>query len=642
MDKMLSALAHIKVADLSREDWLKVGMALKQEGCSVSVWDDWSKNDHRYHDGECQRLWNGFNGSSKPVTGGTIIQMAKDSGWSPELDVRPLDWDDYIEYDGVITPDEWHPGEELSRYLRTLFEPDDYVGICTESWEREGKYLPTKGNYRMTCKEILAGIEKYGDDLGAVIGDYNPKAGAWIRFNPLDGKGIKDENVTRYKYALVECDEGELSEQEYIYRSLRLPIACLVSSGNKSVHAIVKVDAEDLEEYKKRVVYLYDYLKKKDVKVDKQNSNPSRLSRMPGVKRGANKQFLIATNIGCRNWEEWLDFAEGVGDDLPPIISLDEYLSDPPAVPEPIIEGVLRQGHKMLIAGPSKAGKSFLLMELAAAFAEGGKWLGFRCKQGKVLYLNMEIDPASFGARFMTIYDALSIEHKHLKNIYVWNLRGRAVPLDELAPKIIRRAKDKGYIAVIIDPIYKVLTGDENSAADMGRFCNQFDRICSETGVSVIYCHHHSKGANGNMLAMNRASGSGVFARDPDAQLDMIELELPEFMQDETRTTAWRIEPILREFKSFGHRDVWFDYPLHILDERGDLENLAPGGMKNRKTVKQINFEFDEFESVYESTDRLTVRKAAEMLGINEKTVRRRVNKYPGYKIVDSVILKEV
>ena len=47
-----------------------------------------------------------------------------------------------------------------------------------------------------------------------------------------------------------------------------------------------------------------------------------------------------------------------------------------------LIEGVLRQGHKMLIAGPSKAGKSFLLIELCIAIAEGRKWLSWQCAQG--------------------------------------------------------------------------------------------------------------------------------------------------------------------------------------------------------------------------------------------------------------------
>src|SRR5699024_2750027 len=89
----------------------------------------------------------------------------------------------------------------------------------------------------------------------------------------------------------------------------------------------------------------------------------------------------------------------------------------------------------------------------------------------------------------------------------------------------------KDYIAIVIDPIYKVITGDENSADQMANFCNQFDKVCNELGCAVIYCHHHSKGSQGSKKSMDRASGSGVFARDPDALLDLIELEQPESLQ---------------------------------------------------------------------------------------------------------------
>ena len=50
----------------------------------------------------------------------------------------------------------------------------------------------------------------------------------------------------------------------------------------------------------------------------------------------------------------------------------------------------------MIIASTSKAGKTFILMELAMAIAEGMNWIGHRCKQGKVLYINMELDKDSF------------------------------------------------------------------------------------------------------------------------------------------------------------------------------------------------------------------------------------------------------
>jgi len=248
-----------------------------------------------------------------------------------------------------------------------------------------------------------------------------------------------------------------------------------------------------------------------------------------------------------------MDFVEGEEDELPQLVTLEEMSEDPPALPEELIQGVLRQGHKMLISGSSKAGKSFLLMELCIAIAEGTRWLTFPCRKGRVLYVNLEIDPASCIHRFQEIYRAAGIKPMHQQDILIWNLRGHAVPLDQLVPRLVRRVKSKNLDAIVIDPIYKVITGDENSASEMAAFCNQFDRICSQTGCSVIYCHHHSKGVQGQKRAMDRASGSGVFARDPDAQLDMIELELSEELktkigESDIPITAWRMESSLREF----------------------------------------------------------------------------------------------
>ncbi|MDY4001185.1 MAG: AAA family ATPase, partial [Streptococcus orisratti] len=183
-------------------------------------------------------------------------------------------------------------------------------------------------------------------------------------------------------------------------------------------------------------------------------------------------------------------------------------------------------GHKMLIAGPSKAGKSFALIELSIAIAEGSKWLGWQCEQGRVLYVNLELDRPSALHRFKDVYAAMGLQANNVQNIDVWNLRGKTAPMDKLAPKLIRRSLKKNYQAVIIDPIYKVLTGDENSADQMAHFTNQFDKVATELGCSVIYCHHHSKGAQAGKKSMDRASGSGVFARDPDALIDLVELEL--------------------------------------------------------------------------------------------------------------------
>lgn len=647
-------IEYLNPAELNYQEWVNVGMALKHEGYSVDVWDSWSRNDHRYHAGECEKKWNTFHGSPAPVTAGTIVQLAIEHGWTPSLVCHELEWDDEISTEGVVIdsswiesrsfkePYCWNPVAEITRYLETLFEAGENVGYVTASWEKTDekgtRWLPQRGSWDRTAGQLIEQLNRCNGDIGAVLGDYNPEAGAWIRFNPMDGKGCKNENVTEFRYALVESDAMDLEQQNAIIRELELPVACLVFSGKKSLHAIVKVEAADYNEYRKRVDYLYTICQKNGLEIDTQNKNPSRLSRLPGVERNGKKQYIIDTNIGKENWQEWHEWIEGINDELPDPESLEGVWDMLPELSPPLIENVLRQGHKMLIAGPSKAGKSFSLIELCIAIAEGKKWFRWRCAQGKVLYVNLELDRASCLHRFKDVYHALGWNADNLSNIDIWNLRGKAVPMDKLAPRLIRRAMKKNYIAIVIDPIYKVITGDENSADQMANFCNQFDKVCTELGAAVIYCHHHSKGSQGNKRSMDRASGSGVFARDPDAMLDLIELDVTEALlkQEENRATcdmrknyldfhhtgdekpsqddecsevqmgafcdrvlspmqkkelqdlideklnavrvrtAWRIEGTLREFPKFEPVNLWFDYPIHRADDSGVLQDIQP------------------------------------------------------------------
>jgi hypothetical protein len=565
---LLPLLDAIDPSILGYQEWINVGMALKHEGYTASDWDNWSLRDPaRYRKFECFKKWDTFNEEAGSiVTGGTIVQLAKDHGWvnpysSDSEGAHELDWNDTIDRDYRIIdkswiegkeihePTVWNPVQEIIKYLEALFESSENVGYVTESYPKVNdetgeieKWLPTKGAYDRTAGQLIEQLSKCNGDIGAVLGDYHKEAGAWIRFNPLDGKGAKNENVTDYRYALVESDSMSVEKQNAIYKELELPIVALVYSGNKSLHAIVKVDAGNYDEYRKRVDYLYKICQKNGISVDTQNRNPSRLSRMPGFERNGQKQFLVDTNIGKSNWEEWYQYIEDLNDDLPDPEGLGDSWDNLPELAPELIEGVLRQGHKMLIAGPSKAGKSFSLIEMSIAIAEGKKWLKWNCTQGKVLYVNLELDRASCLHRFRDVYEAMGLQPNNLQNIDIWNLRGKTVPMDKLAPKLIRRSLKKNYIAVIIDPIYKVLTGDENSADQMAHFTNQFDKVATELGCSVIYCHHHSKGAQGGKKSMDRASGSGVFARDPDALIDLVELDVTEeLLVQRINHTACRI-----------------------------------------------------------------------------------------------------
>ena len=643
-NNILSALKAIDVSKLTRAEWIAVGMALKEEGYPCSVWDEWSRNDTRYKRGECERKWTGFNGSGTPVKGGTIVQMAKERGWTPFSGNACMEWNDVIEYDGedgTAVPDNWNPAAELIAYLEILFDPEDKIGyVANDVWQdADGKWMPGRGAYDRTAGELIAAIRKHPDDVGAAIGDWKEEAGAWIRFNPVDGVGVKNENVTKFRFALVESDTLPIPEQDALFRKLQLPIAALVHSGGKSLHAIVRVDADSYEEYRKRVDFLYDFLGKQGVNIDRQNRNPSRLSRMPGITRNGNRQRLMATNIGRKSWVDWLDYVEGVTDELPDMETLSAYKDAAPALPEELIGGIRRRGHKMLISGSSKAGKSFLLMELCVAIAEGREWISFKCKKGRVLYVNLEIDPASATNRFMKIYEALGITKNGLDDIVIWNLRCFALPLDQLVPKLVRRVRDMKLDAIVIDPIYKVITGDENNASEMGAFCNQFAKICAQTGCASIYCHHHSKGSQGMKKAMDRASGSGVFARDPDAQLDIIQLELSDDLENNVRdgnATAWRLESSLREFPNIKPVNFWFEYPIHRVDTTGELERAYVEGSAMANLSKSRKYTTPEerkaaVESAYRACSSeipVPLKAMADYMGVSSRCARDRIKEF--------------
>lgn len=708
----IEVIQHINPIMLTYEEWLSVGMALKHEGATAFDWEGWSKGDTaRFVADECFRKWETFRGSSNPKTIATLVSLAKDQGWSPPRDQNPgraFEWDEtinhpdegggdqredseykvidhhWVEVEELTEPgDEWSPVQDLVKYLATLFDAEEHVGYVTDSWfnQEAERYLPKRGNYDRKAGELIHLLNECKGDIGSVMGDTKEEVGAWIRFNPLDGAGVKDANIASFRFALVECDEISTSQQHTLLKELELPIAAMVHSGGKSVHAIVRVDADTMEEYRKRVDFLYEVCGRNGLKLDRQNRNPSRLSRMPGIMRNGKKQWLITTNIGKPSWKEWEEWVVDLNDDLPDIEELEFDDQEPELAPE-LIEGVLREGHKMLLSGPSKAHKSFALIQLAIAISEGQPWLGWQANAGRVLYVNLELDGRSCKHRFWTTYRHM-LGERTPGMIDLWNLRGSSTGMDKLTPKLIRRAQKKGYKAIIIDPVYKVLTGDENSAEQMARFCNQFDKICTQLGAATIFCHHHSKGSQGQKQSQDRSSGSGVFSRDPDTIIDLIELDIDDDrrkvirnrwecdamhehldkhlhegwkqlvikddlyvpnklfawaagqMSDEESNklakarlqggrgaqmaTGWRVEATLREFPPIATKTMFFRYPAHLLDSEGLLTDAKAEGEDPAWMRKRLTPEERESNRQKNTKERLSGRLDALEVGIKSK-----------------------
>lgn len=81
-------LDSIDPNDLSYDEWLRVGLAIKsqlQGDEGLEMWDKWSKGGDRYKANECQTRWHGF-ADAGTIRIGTLFFYAKDAGYQPHDD----------------------------------------------------------------------------------------------------------------------------------------------------------------------------------------------------------------------------------------------------------------------------------------------------------------------------------------------------------------------------------------------------------------------------------------------------------------------------------------------------------------------------------------------------------------------------
>jgi hypothetical protein len=276
-------------------------------------------------------------------------------------------------------------------------------------------------------------------------------------------------------------------------------------------------------------------------------------------------------------------------DDLPPIDVNFGINETDTKLPDELWEGIIHQSQKMFLSGPSKANKSWAAIALGASVAAGKPYWGRKTFQTKVLYLNFEIDKRFFERqRVNPIMKALKITQAEVAGYWdVWNLRGHASDAGTIIPKIIERVKNGGYGLIIIDPFYKLLgDGDENSARDIAAACNAFERLAQVTGACVIIIHHYAKGSASNKSTMDRGSGSGVFARDPDTHL---------FLTPHAEEDAWVVEGIFRNHPKADPFCLRWEYPILRVDDELDSSQLqgrtAPKTLSMEELLNELSTE---------------------------------------------------
>jgi hypothetical protein len=282
--------------------------------------------------------------------------------------------------------------------------------------------------------------------------------------------------------------------------------------------------------------------------------------------------------------------------ELPEMIDAATFIAEPIEPPAELVEGILHQGSKLVFSGSSKSFKTWCLLDLAISVATGTDWMGRATAQGKVLFLNFEIQPHAWQDRIIAVAKAKGVELQP-GQIILWNLRGHAAGFRLLMPRIIQRCRDEGFVLIVLDPIYKLYGGvDENSAGAVAELLNSVEGLATETGAATAFGAHFAKGNASAKEAIDRISGSGVFARDPDSILVFTKHE-----DDD----AFVVDTILRNFAPVASFAVRWEFPLmHRADDLDPsklkqsggrkpehdpdelLALLPPGGLENKAWIK--------------------------------------------------------
>lgn len=165
---------------------------------------------------------------------------------------------------------------------------------------------------------------------------------------------------------------------------------------------------------------------------------------------------------------------------------------------EYLIKGVIERESNAVLFGQWNVGKTFVVLDMAAAIATGQPWFGRRVRQGRVLYLGYE------GIRAMR-KRIVALKNKHPL------LRDRATPFEwaplrnplitEAGDVELRRALKKfgrthgGPPAlVIIDPLANALGGDDSDATLMGELNRRVAKLMKAYKCTVLRVHHSGHG----------------------------------------------------------------------------------------------------------------------------------------------------
>ena len=497
--KAIDAL-HSIPPDLPRDEWVKVGMAAHAAGLDFDTFDAWSAGAGNYDAAASRDVWKSIK-PGKGIGPGTLYRVGAEHGWRMMGEGKPQQRPMQAPKKATEPPRKPAPGmgpAEVWARCEPATAAHPYItakaaaGVPLDAL----RVVPTGDPLRIQGESMAGAL---------VVPAYGPQGLQSLQLIPPPGAGKKlnlpGSSMGGTSFVVGEVVPGGVV---HVCEGIGQAWACWVATGQPAAVCfgwgnVARVAADLRQRDPAARLILCPDTGKEESAAEIAQAVGAAVAYMP---QGEAQNF-DANDLAQRDGFDVLAcLLEAATEPPPPALPLSVAFADelPEAFtpPDELVEGVLTAGDGSVLYGDSNSGKTFFVIDMAAAVARGVRWMGRNTEPGLVVYLAAE-SPASVRGR-------LQAYQRH-HGVRVPNFAIVQSPIDlfdgdadtEAVIAVVRqleRQRGQKVRLIVGDTLARLSAGaNENAGQDMGLVVRRFDRIRSACNAHFLLIHHSGKAA---------------------------------------------------------------------------------------------------------------------------------------------------
>lgn len=549
--------------DLSREEWIAIGIAAKEYGLTEKDFDQWSSRGGKYPGPkEIATQWRAFGkGDRDSVSYKTIFHFAYQNGWKPSRSTthpRAGHRQGGAHSGSLRNERRTGPGEppdqrpDPGKAEKVRIKRERVVAMLAAARPAD-KYHPYLVRKKVTPEGLLQ-IER--SKIKSLLGydpkahDESPLAGDHILLCPLhDGRGpahlltvemIDERGVkiavaglprAKSMWSLDSIDPS--APRHFVVEGFATAKSIIDATGERQVFAAGAknnlanvVDAVRHHSPGGQIIVISDFGEASE------QTAQAAAERVGGHIIVPPEQSLpqdgsdfndMAAAVGIAEVRKWID-AHSVHPERITFAGAREWRKIDYVLPG------LERGTVGLIVGPGSVGKTFFALEICASVSLGLSLprldqVFFEKPRGKTCLLLGEDSVDQISNRLHSMRKQFALSEQQLarldEDMLVISKVGHDMTLVDSDNRTVSETAFVDYLRhlcwgrrlLIVDPLIRLHNGDENDNTAASRLMLVLTRTARETGCAILALHHIGKGDRDDWAAARGASAFNTSAR---------------------------------------------------------------------------------------------------------------------------------